>query len=293
MVDNASYFIFNDISSRDFRLALCTIGNDKEEELNLGLDYEVDTYSVRNIVFDYGAQYKGTLAFNMTVIHEDGSEFTRNQVREIMAWLDDCQDELRWLTFYDKETERNINYLCRITSKKKVKVGERIIGLKLEVTCDSPYAYSDKYKVSYDHTEDNNMNGYHEIYVDSDTEVYPNITLDCAYGSENLFNLTMTNKSIIIPKKYTDEESTYQEFVMNIEPLPYVGGGAPRETFYIDSHNQIIESSSNVRDVYYNISNFIFPTLTAGLNKITITSEASATCIMKIEYRCRYKVGEF
>lgn len=271
------YFYFNGISSESYNLIACSVGNDNENELNMGLDYDAEYYETNNQRYDYGAKYKDVLTFDMTVCHADHSYFDRNEIREIMRWLDDCKDEMRWLTCYDEESDRNMSYLCRITSKAKIKAVNNIVALKFEVTCDSSYAYSDVIEQSTISTF--NSPAILTIYIDSDDTIYPTLLTkytgnDTGIGSKNMY---ITNQSIYVDNSaypLAFEINNYDKFVSD-------------ETLQIDNLNHIIDSSAG--HIFGKSFNGEFLKLKPGKNKIVVEFDGTVT----FQYRCKYKIGEF
>lgn len=271
MVFGTNYY-FNGINSADYDLVLCSFERTSIEEINMGLDYEVENYVTESVIYDYGAKYKEPIKFEMTVIHDDKSPFNRQQVREIMRWMDNCKDEMRWLTFYDDEVDRDINYLCRITGKYKIVING-VSGLKFEVTCDSSYAYGNLISDSIVSTHDSPITK--EIFVDSDDIVYPEMVI--------VYKGTVRKDVSIYTVAETNERSmlriTNYDFKKDME-------------IQIDNKNGIITTliDGNVNKPALGDSfNGKFFCLFPGLNTVEFTVDGTTN----LKYRNVYKLGQF
>lgn len=278
-------FIFNGQNSQDYNLMLCSIDSD-ETETNLGLDYEVMTYKSNHKVFDYGATYKDVLTFNMTVIHCDETPFDRNQIREIMRWLDNCE-QLKWLSYYDSEEELNINYYCRITSKEKIKCGGNIIALKFTITCNSPYAYSEIKTVELPLTNitEDNFVFTNNIYINTDCNINPCVYFNL-YTPEGELNYTYFRANINVD----DDKKNHSDssFICVFQEKTLIMDCENEGIFFND--DTIPDFNNNFHEDCQFANSFI--NLYRGMNTITCYTNKACNKI-ELKYREKYKIGEF
>ena len=147
-----THFIFNGVDSRDYKVKLSSFGNDREEDISSALGIEPITDTLNDNIIDYGGRFCEVLTFHMTLIKSEEAPndyFTHKEFREIAKWLTSSKD-LRWLSIYDGEDDTEYNYLCRFTSIVQKRLYGNIAGIELEVTCDSPFAYSDIKEIDMD-----------------------------------------------------------------------------------------------------------------------------------------------
>ena len=139
-----SHFIFDGVDSRDYDLLLCSFDGAQDEELSMGLGIEPIQIELRDRIIDYGGKWDEVITFEFAVAHgcsRIGEPFSRKEIREIASWLTSSKD-LKWLSIYD-EDDTEYFYYCRFTNIQQKKIGGQTLGLIFEVTCDSPFAYSD------------------------------------------------------------------------------------------------------------------------------------------------------
>lgn len=138
-----SHFIFDGIDSREFDVITCSFDGNQDESLPMGLGIEPITTELSDRIIDYGGKYNEVITFDFSITHSCGrmgEPFDRREIRDITNWL--SSKELKWLSFFD-EDETEYWYFCRFTDIETKKIGGKTVGFNLEVTCDSPFAYSE------------------------------------------------------------------------------------------------------------------------------------------------------
>ena len=293
-----THFVFNGYDSRDLGLFLCSIGDDGENEINMGLDLEVINFEKNGKFYDYGAKHKDVLTFNMTVVTCDKHPLSREEIRKYMRIFDDYE-EFKWLTVYDGD-DKEYNYYCRIISKVKYKYGGNIIGLTFGVQCDSQYAYSELKEI-------NLLNPYeeiigaakrytynHSLYLDSDVQIEPIFKFNYQWKRLGETNEN-SNVSITL---YEWNVNNKNSFPMNLTVVPSsfrdpITDG--KGYLLIDCENQCVFSDRNEYLSYKanpQLNLYDFPVFHRGVNniKIVISSTIESVTIL---YREKYKIGEF
>lgn len=294
-----THFIFNGHDSRDYNLILCSVGNDSENELNMGLDLNVINVEKNGKFYDYGAQYNDVLRFNMTVVPFDKHILSRDEIREYMRIFDDC-NELKWLTVFDGD-DKEYNYYCRIISKRKYKYGGNVIGFTFEVQCDSQYAYSELKEINLlkenaEVTDESASYVYsHSFYLDSDADIEPIFKFN--YQWKNNLALTNTNYPIGISLDNWNVNGR-ESFPLNLSVIPDsyrnpISDG--KGYLLIDCENRCIFSDRN-ETLSYNIppqlNKYDYPVFKRGKNNLKIILSDKIDSI-SILYREKYKTGEF
>lgn len=202
-------FIYDDISSDDYNLLLCGIGDEGEEEIDMGLNIEpVTSESGRPWQMDYGIRYSNPLSFSMVVAHKDGTPFTYRQIRDIAAWLAGRRQP-HWLRIF-REGDDDICYCCRATEIYKRKIGGTVIGLGILFTCNSSYAFSEEIVKNFEISESGKN---FEIYADSDAEedIKPLITAKMKSENLKIENLT-TGQKLELKNFLQGDEITIDNF---------------------------------------------------------------------------------
>ena len=197
------------------------------------------------------------------MVKNNYNDFSRVELREVMNWLTGLR-KVSWLDLYnDDSREISFSFLGRVTDIKLQKMDSRIIGIKLEFTSVSPWAYSAIKR------QDLSLTGSISLYPicncsDEDSiYVYPKVifTNKEPNGTLRIFNTT------------TREETLLKNLGMN-------------EVVTMDS-NKIIYSD-NINKIFGEDFNFQWLRFIQGYNHINI----SGTGHLTIEHRDIYKVGE-
>lgn len=187
-------FIYDGISSDRYQLLLASIGDESDDEVDMGLNVDpLVSDSPLPFKQDYGVQYSNPLSFRITVTHKDGSYFSYFQIREIAAWLTGRQRPC-WLQILHPDYD-NVFYCCRATEIYKKKLYGKVIGLSITFTCNSSFGFSDEIKKTFvidqpDYT--------FTLYNDSDEEtpIRPLITAQMASVSPTLKIENLTTNDI-------------------------------------------------------------------------------------------------
>ena len=231
-----------------------------ETETFMSMDpiYTDNAYGTRRI--DYGAKYSSVAIFRITVLKQDGSAMSVSDIRNYLKWLTGARTNSPLDLLIDNEVK--YSFIGRFTNAWHYKMDAKTIGLILEFTSISPWAYlkidplTIPFSKSVSITIDNISDDLYEY-------VYPKIT----YTNGN------TKGNLEIRNESTNETTLVQNL------------GA-KETITID--NNFMITSSNENRVFGSDFNFVFPRFKAGKNKLALTGTGSIT----IEYMVYLKVGD-
>ena len=236
-------------------------------------DGEMDSYLSVDSVFtdkfdgtrryDYGAKYKETSMLYITMVKNNYADFSRTELREVLGWLTGLR-KVSWLDLYnDDDGKISYSFLGRVTDVKLQKMDARVIGIKVEFTSVSPWAFSRVQKIEL------TLNGNKTLvpvcnYSDEySLYLHPNITFvnKSENGSLNIFNRT------------TGEETIINSLAMN-------------EKVVLDT-NKIIYSDNQMK-IFSDDFNFVWPRLVHGYNHLHVTGIGH----LIIEYRNTFKIAD-
>jgi len=257
-------FMLNNRSNTDFGLIVCAISPD---------DGETDSYLTVESVYtesfdgsrrhDYGAKYTETAVLYITMLKNNYADFTKKELRETLDWLTGLR-KVSWLDLYNDDSgEISFSFLGRVTDVKLQKLDARVVGLNVEFTSVSPWAYSginhNEMSLDGNATRYSICNGSDEIGV----YVYPNVTFinKIANGTLKIMNYT------------TGEETILRNLGMN-------------EVVKLDSNKTIY--SDKPMKIFGDDFNFNWLRFAQGYNHIEITGIGHLT----IEHRDIMKVAD-
>ena len=207
----------------------------------------------------YGTKYNTVATVKITVIKQDGKDFS----------LDDCRAAYRWLTgitsanWMDLYVGDEVKYrlLCTIQDVKPQKLDARTIGLNIYCESLSPWAYSPHIKIEQLITNTANI----EINNESD-DLYTYTYMKTTFKNKSGKSLQISN--------------------LSTEEVTQVNNLATNEFITLDG-NQMITSDKPSR-VFGTDFNFVFPRLKAGYNKLNV----SGTGTLILEYAYPIKMGD-
>lgn len=286
-----SSFTYNGKSSDDFGVILCT--SEQLDSIPMGLTRETlkgEITSKRPIANWYNTKYSDVLSFEVTITKPEDRAFSRDEVRDINAWLTGPRTPT--LLFFEDEAFDPINYYGVFTDVSNV-YGSGIIMLKYTFTADAPYGWSNEREFKY------TSGGNFEVINDTDEMndfTYPLLEITANAGEKisidnisEISNDLLSHKiEITIPEK--EDKVNYQN------PL-YIDSKYHKIYFYDSiSRKNIPVSLSNLGFTVENLTNLdngslglYWPRLVPGTNKFQITGD----CKIKMTFRCPRKVGAY
>ena len=232
---------------------------------------EMDSYLTQEQVYSesyngtkrtlYGTKYTSVANVKITVIKQDGSDFTLRECRDAYKWLTG-NPEANWMDLYigDKVKYR---LLCTIQDVKPQKMDARTVGLNIYCESLSPWAYSPLEQKTF--------------YL---PETGPDITIDCP--SDDLYSFvyaktTYTNGS-------ADSVNINYNTLEGSSPTKITNLGV-NETVTLDSNMMIYSDRGTLLG---NSFNFVWPRFKSGVNELTIAGDGT----IAFEYYYPIKMGD-
>ena len=263
------YPSFNFLSKNsydDYHLVVTHFDADQgESDAWLGMDPIYSDSADGTKRLDYGAKFNSVVSPRITVIKSDGTDFTRSEVRQFLKWTTGSRKnsylELCEWNESENKWEAKFRLLGRTTKAYQQKLDARTIGLIIEFTTISPFAYSPVMSCEYE------INGTQEIIIEHDTD-----DLDTLIGLDVSFNNTSGN-SLVIYNEALDESTE-------------IGNLAINETVTLDS-NGFIKSDKPTR-IFGNDFNYVFPRFGYGADVLSVTGHGT----VKFEYIYFIKIGD-
>lgn len=268
---------------------------------------------------DYGAKFNSVVTVKISVIKANRNDFTVAEVRDFLRWTTGARNN----SYLDLliEDEVRFSFLGRVTNAYQQKLDARTIGLSIEFTSISPWAYSPQQvfkcsfgqKMIFDEKEgivskgsgDALLNVYNNgvlyngtdggaglfkidsdgvIYIDNTVMLQLNNLSDDLYTYVHLDMKFINNNSdhIIIKNETLYDESNGTDGITEIY------GMVANEIITLSSEQFIISDVPG--KIFGNNFNFIWPKLLPGINKFSIFGSGSG--LVEFSYRYPIKIGD-
>lgn len=209
----------------------------------------------------YGTKYNSVANVKITVIKQNGGDFTLGECREAYRWLTG-NPEASWMDLYIGD-EVKYRLLCTIQNVAPQKLDARTIGLNIYCESLSPWAYSPLQTVE----SSVNTSGT-KVTINNETDdLYTPVYLKTTYTN-------MGGSSLVITNEDAGGKSTE------------IGGLVTNEVVTLDGNMFI--SSDKPNKVFGNTFNFVWPYLRAGENTLNIVGNGSVI----FEYYFPIKMGD-
>ena len=309
-----SSFTYNEKSSDDYGVILCA--TEAVDSIPMGLTREGlkgEITSRRPVANWYNTKYSDVLTFDVTITKPENRAFSREEVRDINAWLTGPRTPT--LLFFEDEAFDPINFYGVFTDVNNV-YGSGILMLKYTFTSNSPYGWSNEFQYIYNNLEDKKLsveqgsvtgsgkdlvvavqnNGYFSIENSTDELndfVYPLIAINAYPGhkvsieniSEISTNLLSHKLEITIPDKV--DFSTMLYIDSKYHKIYYINNNTKEKVPLTLS--DLGFSSENLTNIDNGSLGLYSPRLSPGNNKFDITGE----CNVAMTFRCPRKVGAY
>lgn len=117
----------------------------------------------------------------------DDREITNDEYRDLMRWLN-RREFLKFQVFDDDEGMRDTCYFNVSFNVEKLKIAEKLFGLRLTMESDKPFGYGQEQSVSWIFA-DSSVSKILSDISDEIGYIYPNMTITCASnGDLSLYN---------------------------------------------------------------------------------------------------------
>lgn len=282
-------------------------------ETFLGMDciYTDNAYGTRR--HDYGAKYNSVAVVNITVIKSNGRDFTVSEVRDFLRWTTGARSN----SYLDLVDGGQIKYsfLGRVTNAYQQKLDARTIGLAIEFTSVSPWAYSPEQFISCSFgqgltTDDdgtlikigqnlsvddsgllnNGINALFDITEDGVVYIDNSVTLQIDNKTDDLYsyvNLETKFTNVDSDHVIIKNETLFQESD-GVEGLTEITGMVKGEVIKLTSEQFII--SDLPEKIFGDSFNFIWPKLLPGVNNIVVSGTGQG--FLEFVYRYPIKIGD-
>ena len=207
----------------------------------------------------YGTKYTSVANVKITVIKQNGNDFTLQECRDAYRWLTG-NPEASWMDLYIGD-EVKYRLLCTIQDVKPQKLDARTVGLNIYCESLSPWAYSPQI------TSSHSISGSQTIEINNESDdLYTPVYMKTVYTNTNGSSLVINNTSI-------GETTEISSLVTN-------------EVVTLD--NNMMITSDKPSKVFGNSFNFTWPRLKAGINKLNVSGTGNIT----FEYCYPIKMGD-
>ncbi len=241
-------FIFGNFRASDYGLILVSFTSSSDAEVNFGQKFDEKLTPTLTLVKDPS-------------MYGDNTHFTEKELRSIFRILTGTK-EYQWLKLINHEMDEDLWYRAKTSNVSYKKLGGRVVGIILELECDSAFAWSGEYVISI------NAKAYRSFYIYNHTDDFLNYTLPLVeIASSSAGNITITN----------DSDNRWRSEFKNV---------SANETLILDSRREIITSNA-VHTSLLNDFNLHWPRLVPGKNEYVTDKDASLT----FKFRVPRKVG--
>jgi hypothetical protein len=207
----------------------------------------------------YGTKYNSVFNVKITVIKQNGGDFSPSECRSAYRWLTG-NPEASWMDLY-VGNEVQCRLLCTIQDVKPQKMDARIVGLNIYCESLSPWAYSPLQVITKDFTGGGGITIYNES-DDLYSFIYPKVTYENTYGQELFIYNWATNEETKIHNVAVNE-------VITLHPNQFITSDKPNK-------------------IFGNEFNFVWPRLKPGENSFSINAQGKLT----FEYYYPIKIGD-
>lgn len=306
-----TYMGFN--SLKDKKLIVAAFDPDNGEvDTFLGMDcIYTDKYDGSRRI-DYGAKFNSVAVIKISVIKANGKDFMVSEVRDFLRWT----TGIRKNSYLDLLVgdEVKFSFLGRVTNAYQQKIDSRTVGLSIEFTSVSPWAYSPIQRVGYSPDQ--------SISIDTDGVAYKNgsvspfsVDYNGVLYDTGVLNVTddgvlyIDNSSIVQIDNKTDDlytpiylntvfhnDNSDTISIKNVDPdneeiiieETVITGLGAKEIITL-SENQFILSDKTEK-IFGNNFNFVWPKLMPGINKFIIDANGGGS--VEFTYRYPIKIGD-
>ena len=220
-------FMLGNFRASDYGLAVGSFsyGGESEDDIYITPSIIEEFIGHNPVPIYLGQKYENKLELSLTVIknpcvYSDDMNFSEKELRSILRMITGIRG-YQWLKLINIEIDDELWYRARVSNIKYKRVGGDVVGIIMEMTCDSLFAWSKEFEIRI------NAKAGRKFYVFNNTDdlnnyVYPIVEI----VSTNDGNISITN---VTDNSWTSE-------IKNLNA---------NEKITIDSQKEIITSSIN------------------------------------------------
>ena len=300
-------------SLKDKKLIVVAFDADQGEvDTFLGMDciYTEKADGTRRL--DYGAKFNSVATIKISVMKRNQEDFTVSEVRDFLKWTTGIRKN-SYLDLMAGDTVK-CSFLGRVTNAYQQKIDARTVGLSIEFTSISPWAYSSLQIIKCSFGQELFVVGDGVVTKSQDSVLLDVDDKDVLYngtdGGVGVFNITddgivhIDNSVRLLVDNQSDDLYTYvnlnTKFVNdNSDYISIKNNTIGEETIIEDMlQNEVITLSAEqfiLSDVPYrknfgNRFNFVWPRLAPGINEIVISGSGKGH--VECTYRYPIKIGD-
>lgn len=216
-----------------------------------------------------GETYSEKLKYTMCLIKKPCGNFNKNKDMYFTEY--ECRSIIRalqpkhgyqWMKIFDDDIFSEVEYHAKVTNIRYEKISGRVIGILVDIECDSCYAWSNEQSFTVNAKADKS---FYVFNNSDDLTVY--LLPVCTIKPSGTGTLQITNNS----------DSDWLSEIKNVQK---------DEILYMDSKNELLTSSTDRKRIL-NDFNLHWIRLIPDKNKFTTNMDAKIT----FTYRVPRKVG--
>lgn len=321
-----SFTYKNKNSAKDMNLIIASFEPDDgftETFLSMDSVFEENFDGTKN--FSYGAKYNSKATINITLIKNDGRDFSLTEFRDCARWLTGARTD-SWMDMI-VDDEVVYSFFGKVTDLQQYKMDGRTVALQVVFSSVTPWAFSSmQYKsVDFGGVLHINTEGYlytsnalNESTLNMNMNDILFVNEECTqrfnYANPDVYDNVISIENIITfnINNLTDDLYTYINLDMRLEndggeylsikneyqsiddekisETTIIKNIEKKEVILLDSA-QFIRSESTPEKVFGDNFNFVWPRLAPGLNRLSISSEGGSGSV-QLTYRYPMKVGD-
>lgn len=310
---HSSFTYLGQNSAKDKNLIIASFEPDNGfKDTFLSMEQVQDDYYDGTKKIDYGARYNNTASIEITMIKNNGEDFSMAEFRSIARWLTGSKTN-SWLELYNSGDEPDYYFLGRITDFQQYKLDGRTVGVMATFSSVTPWAFSAEQHFDCEFGQQLSLTEDHILYagaIDASTlYVDENGILYSGPSSGNYFSflrdgvIFIDNTAVINIDNQSDDLYTYIYLDMTLnnkdcdyltiknltlEEETHIENMSKNENITLSAKQFIVSDIPN--KIFGDDFNFVWPRLAPGENDITITGSGSGN--VKFSYRYPMKVGD-
>ena len=265
-------FIFGQFRLSDYGMMLASFDFKGESEDETGIKIEtIEEFIGGHPIPKYlGDKYSDKIRPKVTFIKDPNAfgvnlYFSEKECRNILRTVTGTRC-YQWMKVISDKTEDDIWFRSKINNISFKRVSGNIVGLILDMECDSPYGWSGETIIDLNFKENESIR-IHSNTDDLYNYIYPVVTIEFNFEEETLKNFTLKN--------ITDKNRSSE-----------INGVRNGEIITMDSKNEILSSEYGVHDVLLNDFNLNWVRLMPDANELVTNMDARIT----FRYRVPRKV---
>ena len=133
-------------------------------------------------------------------------EISNDEYRDIMRWLN-RKEFLKFSILNDTDSEQEICYFNASFNVTKIKIREKVYGLRLVMETDKPFGYGSEQIFSWNFTSANTSKTFNDI-SDEIGSTYPTIVIKCKQAGDLILHNDFEDCTTIIKNCKVGEEIT-------------------------------------------------------------------------------------